>query len=254
MKKPQAAATLYELAPGAFALPAGLLWLERTRTLVAADAHFAYEDVIGGALPLWSTAETVATLTIAAQRLHADEIVLLGDVIHGSFMSDGAARTVADALTALRAQTRVTLIAGNHEGRTRGVAVLGETVEAVERDGWLLLHGDRAPRAGTRSILGHLHPSLHMGGGATVPAFLAGADVIVIPALTPYSPGLDVFSEDCIRALAPWNVLRKDLHVVASTAERVFPFGSLSALHQTLRRPQQARPPRFRRKFLRPDR
>lgn len=254
MKKPQAAATMYELAPGAFALPAGLLWLERTRTLLAADAHFAYEDVIGGALPLWSTAESVATLTIAAQRLRADEIVLLGDVIHGSVMSDGAARTVAEALAALRAQARVTLIAGNHEGRSRGVAVLGETVDSVERDGWLLLHGDRAPRAGTRSILGHLHPSLHMGGGTTVPAFLAGADVIVIPALTPYSPGLNVFSDDCIRALAPWNVHRKDLHVVASTAERVFPFGSLSALHQTLRRPQQARPSRFRRKFLRPDR
>ena len=253
MMKPDAAAPTYEIAPGAFALPSGLLWLAHTRTLLAADAHFAYEDVIGGALPLWSTAEAAATLAIAAQRLDALEIVLLGDVIHGSFMSEGAARTVAQTLETLRERTRVTLIAGNHEGRTRGVAVLGNTVERLERDGWMLMHGDRAPVAGTRTIIGHLHPSLHMGGGATVPAFLAGRDIIVVPALTPYSPGLDVCSDACIAALAPWNVARKDLHVVASTAERVFPFGTLSALRGALRKPYDPRASRYRRKFLRPD-
>ena len=254
MRKPQEAASAYELAPGAFALPGGLLWLADSRTLLAADAHFAYEDVIGGALPLWSTMESAATLTLAATRMEAREIVLLGDVIHGSLMSEGAARIVAATLESLRAGVRVTLIAGNHEGRTRGAAVLGDTVETLERDGWLLLHGDRAPRVGTRSILGHLHPSLHLGGGASVPAFLAGDDVIVVPALTPYSPGLDVCSDACIAALAPWNVTRKDLHVVAATAERVFPFGSLRELRNTVRRPAQARPQRFRRKYLRPDR
>lgn len=253
MKKPVSSASIYELAPGAFALPSGLLWLQKSRTLVAADAHFAYEDVIGGALPLWSTAEMAATLAIAAGLYDAREIVLLGDVIHGAFMSEGAARTVAQAIAALRARTPVTLIAGNHEGKSRGAAVLGATSEQIERDGWVLSHGDRAPRAGTRSIIGHLHPSLHMGGGASVPAFLAGEDVIIVPALTPYSPGLDVFSDDCIAALAPWNVQRKDLHVVASTSERVFPFGSLSALRASLRRPYDPRRARFRRKYLRSD-
>lgn len=253
MKKPDTSRSIYELAPGAFALPSGLLWLKKSGTLVAADAHFAYEDVIGGALPLWSTTEMAATLALAANHCDAGEIVLLGDVIHGALMSEGAARTVAEAIDALRARTPVTLIAGNHEGKSRGAAVLGTTSEQIERDGWVLSHGDRAPRAGTRSIIGHLHPSLHMGGGASVPAFLAGADVIIVPALTPYSPGLDVFSDDCIAALAPWNVQRKDLHVVASTSERVFPFGSLSALRQTLRRPYDPRRGRFRRKFLRSD-
>ncbi|GAC1659304.1 MAG: hypothetical protein NVS9B12_12290 [Vulcanimicrobiaceae bacterium] len=251
--KPDVAAASYELAPGAFALGSGLLWLEQSRTLLAADAHFAYEDVIGGALPLWSTAESAATLVIVAGRMGAHEIILLGDVIHGAMMSEGAARTVQRTLQTLRDQALLTLIAGNHEGRTRGTAVLGETVEFVERDGWMLSHGDRAPRAGTRSIIGHLHPSLHMGGGACVPAFLAAENVIVVPALTPYSPGLDVFSDDCIAALAPWNVQRKDVQVVASSADRVYPFGSLSTLRSTLRKPHTARPRKFRRKYLRPD-
>ncbi|MDP9016768.1 MAG: hypothetical protein M3N19_00415 [Candidatus Eremiobacteraeota bacterium] len=253
MKKPDQPALSYELAPGAFAMPCGLLWLERTRTLIAADAHFAYEDVIGGALPLWSTAETAATLTIAAKRLGALEILLLGDIIHGSVMSPGAAASVAVTLQTLRSHAEVILIAGNHEGRSRGIAVLGETFEFAVRDGWTLLHGDKPPVPGTRSIIGHLHPSLHMGRGASVPAFLAGSDLIIVPALTPYSPGLDVCSDACIAALAPWDVGRRDLHVVASTAERVFPFGTLSALRQTIKRPYSGKPNRFRRKYLRPD-
>jgi len=143
------------------------------------------------------------------------------------------------------------------EHRVKKVAgtVLGATFETLQRDGWTLLHGDRPPPAGVRSIIGHLHPSLRLGGDASVPAFLASANVIVLPALTPYSPGLDVCSEQCIAALAPWNVRRNDLQVVASTAERVYPFGTLSTLCQALRRPGS--PPalkRFRRKFLRPDR
>jgi hypothetical protein len=55
---------------------------------------------------------------------------------------------------------------------------------------------------------------------------------------------LDVLSDECITALAPWNVRRSDLHVqyvVAATSERVFPFGTLSALCSALRPPAARR-------------
>ena len=252
MMKPQSAALQFELVPGALAIAPGLLFLESSRALLAADVHFAYEDVIGGALPLWSTAKNAGVLAAAAQTLDAREIILLGDVIHGAIMSEGAATEVAAALRALRDSVKLTLIAGNHEGRSRGRTVLGETVEWLERDGWLLLHGDVAPPLGSRCIIGHLHPSLHLGGGASVPAFLAGRDLIVMPALTPYSPGLDVCSDATLLALAPYNITRKDVHVVAAGAERVFPFGRLSALREAVR-PRTGPPKRFRRKFLRGD-
>jgi metallophosphoesterase superfamily enzyme len=198
---------------------------------VAADVHFAYEDVIGGALPTWSTPEIAGTLAIAAQRLRAEEIVLLGDVIHGSTMSEGAARAVRDALDVLRGIAKLTLVAGNHEGRTRGEAVLGDTVEYAQRDGWLLLHGDRAPFAHARSIIGHLHPSMPLGPGESAPAFLASETLVVVPALTPYSRGLNVLSNECLRALRPWrNSPNADLNVVAAAGELLYPFGSLTEL------------------------
>jgi len=255
---PSAAVPSCVLARGVEALAPGLAWLPQSRTLIAADAHLAYEDVVGGALPLWSTAEIVATLGIVARAAHAREIVFLGDIVHGSAMSSGAVRAVRDGLEILREIAAVTLVAGNHEGRSRAFAVLGDTVEECERDGWLLVHGDRPAALGRPAIIGHLHPSLHLGGGSSVPAFVASDALVVVPALTPYSPGLDLLSSEFARAIGLWSVRRDEAHVVAATLDRVFPFGSLAALRAALRSPASpaaARPPsRFRKRHLRSDR
>ena len=254
---PEAAARTVRIADGVDAVAPGLLWLQRTRTLVAADAHLAYEDVIGGALPTWSTGEAIATLRSAAHEFGALEVLFLGDIIHGSRMSDGAAREVQSGLDGLRAFATVTLVAGNHEGRSRGADVLGETVEYAERDGWLLIHGDKNchPEVSKGVIIGHLHPSVR-SNGTSAPAFLSCETLIVVPALTPYSEGLDVCSDDCFEALLPFGVTsRRDLHVTAATADLVYPLGSLSALRRELHRPPaaSASPSRrgYRRKFLR---
>lgn len=224
----------YALAPGIIALPHGLLWMERCGVLAVADAHFGYEDAIGGALPLWSTRDAVETLIRAASHVRAREIVFLGDVIHSSRLSEGAARTVRDALARLRAERTVTIVAGNHEGRSRGAAILGETFESVERDGWVLAHGD-VPVAAHRVVVGHLHPSLPLGGRASVPAFVASQRLVVVPALTPYSPGLNVLSRDAARALRALDPASSRYTVVASIEGRVYPFGFLDELRDLLR-------------------
>ncbi len=273
----EAATRTARLAEGIRAVAPGLLWMEQTRTIVAADAHLAYEDVIGGALPTWSTTDAIAILLAAARTLDAREVLFLGDVIHGTRMSEGAARDVQAGLDRLRAFVAVTLVAGNHEGRSRGADVLGETVEFAHRAGWLLIHGDQSPllaepqnnchgepveprpslsRAGL--IIGHLHPSIR-SNGTSAPAFLAGGGVIVVPALTPYSEGLDVCGDDCFEALQPLGVrARGDLQVIAATSDLMYPLGTLAGLRQELRRPinESVGPTRYgyRRKFLRPDR
>jgi uncharacterized protein len=235
MIRPARASEAHPIARGVTALPGGFALLEESRVLLCADAHFAYEDVMGGALPLWSTDEISATIAITAQRHGVREIVFLGDLLHGSVMSAGAVRAVQNALLVLRDIAPLTFIAGNHEGRARGRSILGETLETCERDGWHLMHGDKPPIVGTPSIIGHLHPSVHLGGSNTMPAFLAARDLVVVPALTPYSTGLDVLSDACIAALAPYGVTRADLHVVAASAERVYPFGTLSRVYHFLR-------------------
>lgn len=226
----------YEVVPGALVLPHGLLYLPGSRTLIAADVHFGYEDVIGGALPLWSTGSIARALGDAIARYDAAELVLLGDVVHSTAMSEGAARAVRAALDGLRARCRVVPIAGNHEGRSRGRALLGETHERLERDGWLLLHGDVPALDGARCIVGHLHPSLRLGGDASVPVALGTARLIVAPALTPYSPGLDVRSESAKRAVLAFGARIDAMIAVACGEDRVYPFGSVGGLRDATRR------------------
>ncbi len=225
----------YEILPGAIALPHGMLFLRGSATLIAADIHLGYEDVIGGALPLWSTAAIVRAIGEAIERTGARELVLLGDVVHSTNMSEGAARAVRAALDGLRARCTVVPIAGNHEGRTRGRALLGATVERLEREGWLLLHGDVPPLERTRCIVGHLHPSLRLGAGASVPVVLGGERLIVAAALTPYSPGLDVRSAGCARAVLAFDVRIDEMLAVACGEDRVYPFGSVGGLRSATR-------------------
>jgi len=229
----QPSAERFELQPGVVALPHGLLWLARSRALVAADAHFGYEELIGGALPLWSTREIVRILSDAIAANGARELIFLGDVIHGSRMSDGAARAVDAALATLRGVVRVTIVAGNHEGPSRGAAILGDTEDAVERNGWVLAHGDE-PIAAARCIIGHLHPSIALAGRETAPAFLASSRLIVVPALTPYSSGLNVLSAACTQALRQFSATTTAFQVVVAGPNRVYPFGSLAALRTAL--------------------
>jgi metallophosphoesterase superfamily enzyme len=256
MSLPARATARHPLAGGVVALWPGVALLPQSRALLVADAHLAYEDVIGGALPLWSTDEAVATIALTCRRTGARELIFLGDVVHGAQMSEGAARRVRAALDALRAECRVTLIAGNHEGRSRAFALLGASVERLERDGWLLVHGDGAPELGRRTIIGHVHPSLRLGGGATAPAFVGSEKLVVLPALTPYSPGLDCCSDDFRAVLGAWNVTPAEAQVAAVGGELVHPFGVLSTLRGVLRgQPASVRAGRARRaKRLGPDR
>jgi metallophosphoesterase superfamily enzyme len=86
---------------------------------------------------------------------------------------------------------------------------------------------------------------VHLGGKAAMPAFLAARDLVVVPALTPYSTGLDVLSDACIAALAPYGVVRGDLQVVAASADRVYPFGTLSRMRAALGGPVSRDSPVF---------
>ncbi len=223
------------LGGGAHALPGGLLWLEATASLVVADLHLAYEDAIGGALPMWSLDESRAALERACSTYGARELILLGDVVHGTQLSEGAAARVVTMMHALRACCTLTIVAGNHEGRSRGAALLGECVEEIERGGMLLHHGDRPRLALVRHVIGHLHPSIALGGDRSVPAFLSAPEAIVLPAANPYSRGLNVLARDCRTAIAAYGARVASTDVIAATATHCYPFGSIASLARAAR-------------------
>ena len=74
-----------------------------------------------------------------------------------------------------------------------------------------------------------------MGGDASVPVLLGGERLIVAPALTPYSPGLDVRSENCARAVLAFGTRIDGMIAVACGEDRVYPFGSVGSLKASTR-------------------
>uniref|UniRef100_E6Q401 Calcineurin-like phosphoesterase domain-containing protein n=1 Tax=mine drainage metagenome TaxID=410659 RepID=E6Q401_9ZZZZ len=223
------------LGGGAHALAGGLLWIEPSASLVVADLHLGYEEAIGGALPLWSLDESLAALERARAAYDARELILLGDVVHGVRLSDGATARVLTTVQRLRQLCTLTIVAGNHEGRTRGAGLLGECVEEIERAGMLLHHGDRTRLSGARHVIGHLHPSVALGGEQSVPAFLVAPELIVLPAATPYSRGLNVLSRDCRTEIGAYGARSTSTHVIAATATHCYPFGSIASLARATR-------------------
>ncbi len=230
-----ARATSLSLGGGATALAGGLLWIEKSASLVVADLHLGYEEAIGAALPLWSLDDSCKTIEAAVAAYGARELILLGDVIHSVRLSEGAGDRVSGVMRRLRSLCRLTIVAGNHEGATRGSALLGECVEEVERAGMLLHHGDRPRIAGLRHVIGHLHPSVALGGEQSVPAFLAARELIVVPAATPYSRGLNILTRDCRVAIGAYGARASSTHVIAATAEHCYPFGSIGDLARAAR-------------------
>ena len=217
------------LGGGAHALPGGLLWIEPTASIVVADLHLGYEEAIGGALPLWSIDERLEMMERALVAREAHECILLGDVVHSVYLSEGAAAHVVAAMQRLRTICTLIVVAGNHEGRTRGTELLGDCVEEIERAGMLLAHGDRPRLSGARYVIGHLHPSIALGGEQSVSAFLAAPELIVLPAATPYSRGLNVLSRDCRSAIGAYGAQPGSTQIVASTATHCYPFGTISS-------------------------
>ena len=223
------------LGGGATALAGGMLWIETTASLVVADLHLGYEEAIGGALPLWSLDDSLKGIETALAVYCARELILLGDVVHSVRLSEGAGDRVDGAMQRLRSICTLTVVAGNHEGATRGRALLGECVEAVERAGMLLHHGDRPRIDGLRHVIGHLHPSVALGGERSVPAFLSARELIVVPASTPYSRGLNILTRDCRDAIGAYGAHPSSTQVIAATATHCYPFGTIGELARAAR-------------------
>jgi metallophosphoesterase superfamily enzyme len=99
-------------------------------------------------------------------------------------------------------------VLGNHDRRAlKAVERLGlEHGPSLRVGPHVVLHGDdaesvrharcEAHERGGRVFVGHIHPALSLddgtGGAAFVPAFVTARSFVCVPALSPYSRGLDV--------------------------------------------------------------
>jgi putative SbcD/Mre11-related phosphoesterase len=208
------------LAPGGVFVPAA-------RALVVADTHAGLPSELrsrGHAVPHGDDEALYARVRGMLDATGADTLVVAGDLAHGP----GAARSRPGSPSALRAfvqrfeRSTLRVALGNHD---RGLAPALDAL-GVEHGDTLLVgphavtHGDvpdavaalraQALARGGRVLLGHLHPAVTLDDGAgaraVCPAFVSARGLLCLPALSPWSRGVDVRRPEArarITALAP---------------------------------------------------
>jgi metallophosphoesterase superfamily enzyme len=177
--------------------------------VLAADLHLGKAEVLrgkGAAVPRrvlrGLIEETLGRLSDAAAVVEGfgggggvEHIVIVGDLIHAPC---GVTEDVKECWEGwMRVQSgagrRVVCVRGNHDrelGRLCGEDV--EVVEQMEEDGVVLTHDPREVVEGKTVIGGHLHPAFVVGPGRSamkLPAFVVGAERVVLPAFTRFASG-----------------------------------------------------------------
>jgi metallophosphoesterase superfamily enzyme len=177
-----------EILPGIWLDARLALWIAAERTLVIADLHWGYaasHRARGNLLPLWGDGDIEARLHGLLATYQPAEMIWLGDVVHAA---EGAARVESFLRSA---PLPITLVAGNHDRRWRGA-----TAKSVTRGRYFFHHGDDSALAvptGALEVIGHHHPAVswsdHAGTHVKLPALVASAQRLVLPAFSPWAAG-----------------------------------------------------------------
>ena len=189
------------------------VWLATARILVVADLQWGYavsHRAQGNLLPIWGDADIAQRLALLVADYAPREMIWLGDSLHTL-----AGRPSADAYLG-GCPVPVTILAGNHDFRWSRAA--GSA--AIQREQFFLHHGDRPHRvpAGALEIVGHHHPAISWSDGAgarlKLPALVASARRLVLPAFSPWAAG------------APWGPAGPGETIYAIGTKRIFAFAS----------------------------
>jgi metallophosphoesterase superfamily enzyme len=185
------------------------LWIAAERLLVVADLHWGYSAshrARGNLLPLWGDEEIEQRLRALIADYAPEQLLWLGDCVH-------AAEGGAPAERFLRAApVPVTVLAGNHDRHWRGAPC----ARSLARGGYFFHHGDTAlaPPAGCLEIIGHHHPAVswsdHAGTRVKLPALVASARRLILPAFSPWAAGTPWQAKlapgDTLWAIAPGRI------------------------------------------------
>jgi hypothetical protein len=235
--------TRLELEPGVWLDAERAIWLEEWRTLAVADLHLGYawaHRAEGQLLPLETQEDSTERLLRLIVRYRAEEVVLLGDVVHRAIDVPALHSELRWLALTVGERARLRLIGGNHDRdlaltlAQAGIALDIDQTAAVGPH--LLLHGDQADEVvaeshlqaretlGGRVILGHEHPAITLSDGVAsqvkCPCFLAGAGVLVLPAFSRWAAGSEVYRRPF---LSPYPRLRPIDRAVAIVAGKLLP-------------------------------
>jgi putative SbcD/Mre11-related phosphoesterase len=205
----------YTVADGVRLCPGGAALLTDTNTMVVADLHLGCEAALeyrGLSLPRMQTRKISAYLRNAISTYSPDELVVAGDLKHNfsrNLVQEWA--DVAEFVRSLADLVSLRVVRGNHDNYL-GIILAEHGLrmkEEVRVGRFTIVHGHRDSASRESVVMGHVHPSITLkdGAGAHLKrhCFLYNRDrdVLVLPALSLVSPGVDVIGSICSDRMSP---------------------------------------------------
>lgn len=179
--------------------PSGALWIAQARMLVVADLHLEKGSSYaarGQMLPPYDTRDTLGRLTVEAERLAPEVIVLLGDTFHDRASEARLAADDAERLRDLARSRTLVWVVGNHDAD--GPRHLpGEVADEIGVESLVLRH-EPTPGRQDGEVAGHLHPCARVvasRGSVRRRCFVTDGARMIVPAFGAYAGGLSIRDE-----------------------------------------------------------
>ena len=169
-----------------------LFWQEKGM-LIIADLHLGKSDIFrrhGIPVPHEVQRQDLQRLHRILQKWKPQELVILGDFVHGRFLGEETV-TYWQALRHANGQTRFTLTRGNHDVHLTSEALLLDAVHSELAFGQVVLsHEPLSPasRDFVLNIHGHIHPAWRVPAlGRKLPCLAYAAPYLNLPAFSEFS-------------------------------------------------------------------
>ncbi len=164
------------------------IWWRDARCLLVADVHFGKGSVLrqsGIAVPTGQTVADLARLGSLIDQYQPNEIIVLGDLVHGRSSPDAAWVGQVTKWRERHHCVAMRLVAGNHDRHFDSRLLGFEVIEDELRHGPFLLRHAPTPSRRGYVLAGHVHPGISVRDGwrkHRFPAFRFDDQVGTLPA------------------------------------------------------------------------
>ena len=229
-------------------LPTKMIYIQRLRSLIFTDVHVGVEFAFaeqGSFIPPIQYRKIKTSIIETIKSKKPKRIIILGDLKH-TFQRKTLQehQEVIDLLEMLSSLGKeLILVRGNHDTFIRGIlqSYGVEVLDYLQLGGILFIHGhkkapDELASESRFIVMGHIHPTVTISDGISrykFPCFLIEERIVILPALTPLLPGLDIVSK--LMSLPEYespiiqNIENFKVYIVVDE-KRVFDMGTIKAL------------------------
>jgi uncharacterized protein len=182
--------------------------LPATRTLIVADVHWGKAAAFrahGVPVPHGTTRTGLDRLSTLLARTGAEQLLVLGDLIHARAGMQPDVIEALDSWRGARRELAITLVRGNHDYRAGDPpASLGiSCVDAPLHVGPFALHHHPTDDPSGYVLAGHVHPVVQVRGRGrqrvTLPCFAFGTTGGLLPAFGEFTGGAIIEQRDYAR-------------------------------------------------------